>query len=355
MIYGKMHKIIDFFYLIKFIIFSFIKKENKKTINLNYGNANHSKDGYFTGGRVKLKILEKIYKQNENFDFLYLVSSSLPNYVKLYIFITKLLKKKIILNQNGVAYPAWSNKYIKINNRLRYIYDKSDFVIFQSNFCKISAEKWLSNKKKKFKVIYNPVILKKKNIIKNLKLFNLIVSGSHENKERVLLALNVLTLLIDQKENFRLIIAGPLIWPNAKSEVKNLINLNGLKKRVDIIGKYHQHNLKKIYKKNSILLHLKYNDPSPTVPIEAQSYGLPVICSNSGGMPELLSKKSSIILNVRKNWKKNYYPSIEILSKAILKIKKNYKAYSVESYKNSKKYDFQSWIKKHEDLFNSLR
>ena len=350
-----MHKITDFFYLVKFIIRSFVKKKNRKKIHLNYGNANNSKDGYFTGGRVKLKILEKKYRQNKKFDFLYLVSSSLPNYVNFYIFIAKLLKKKIILNQNGVAYPAWSNRYIKINKKLRYIYNKSDFVIFQSNFCKISAEKWLSHKKKKFKVIYNPVILKKKNNIKNHKIFNLVVSGSHENKERVLLALNVLKLLIDKKENFRLIIAGPLIWPNAKKEIENFINSNELKKKVNIIGKYHQHYLKNIYKANSILLHLKYNDPSPTVPIEAQSYGLPVICSNSGGMPELLSKKSSIILNVKKNWKKNYYPNIESLFKAILKIKKNYKAYSIESYKNSKKFDFQSWIKKHDNLFNSLR
>ena len=93
MIYGNMHKIFDFFYLIKLLISLMLRNKKTNNINLNYANANNSRDGFFRGGRVKLKILEKKYPQKENFNFLYLVSSALPNYVNIYIYLAKLFKK----------------------------------------------------------------------------------------------------------------------------------------------------------------------------------------------------------------------------------------------------------------------
>ncbi len=353
MTYGIMHKLLDFLYLIKFIFINIFSSKLQDKIKLNYANAHISKDSYIRGGRVKLKFLKKKFPQESNFKYLYLVSSALPNYVYFFIYISKLFNKKIILNQNGVAYPGWTSNHKTINDRLRYVYEKSDYIIFQSKFCKQSARKWLSKKKIRHSIIYNPIKIRKKKYFSE-KCINLVVCGSHENKERVFLVLELLKKLLNNKQSYKLIIAGPLVWDNALNEVNNFIEENNLKKYVILYGKYKQNKLKKIYSKKSILVHLKYNDPSPTVPIEAQSFGIPVVCTKSGGMKELLSRNSAEMINIKESWKNNFYPREIEIFKAVIKIKKNYKKYSLNSFENSKRFNVINWMKFHESIFKKM-
>ncbi len=349
-----MHKIEDLLYLLKFFFINLFSLKSQNKITLNYANAHIARDGYYRGGRAKLNFLKKKFKQEENFKYLYLVSSALPNFVYLFVYLAKLFKKKIILNQNGVAYPGWTSNHQKINKKLRYVYENSDYIIFQSKFCKLSAIKWLSKKKISHSIVYNPIKIRKKQNLNN-KNFNLIVCGSHENKQRVFLALSLLKILIDKKQVFKLIIAGPLVWENAQKEVYKFIKDNNLKKNVILFGKYKQNQLSKLYFGKSILLHLKYNDPSPTVPLEAQSFGVPVICSGSGGMRELLTNNSAEIIRIKRTWINNIYPKQYEIMNAVIKIKKNYRKYSLSSFKNSRRFDVINWIKFHEIIFKIIK
>ena len=72
-----------------------------------------------------------------------------------------LLKKQklpIILNQNGVFYPAWFKEdWEKRNLTLARIYHSADYVFWQSNFCRMASNKFLGKRTDNGEVLYNAV------------------------------------------------------------------------------------------------------------------------------------------------------------------------------------------------------
>ena len=53
----------------------------------------------------------------------------------------------IVVNQNGVAYPAWAGlRTDEINEPLREALNAADYVFFQSEFCKSSADRFLGRR-----------------------------------------------------------------------------------------------------------------------------------------------------------------------------------------------------------------
>ena len=80
-----------------------------------------------------------------------------------------------------------------------------------------------------------------------------------------------------------------------------------------------------------ILFHIKYKDPCPTVPIEAMSWGVPVIGSLSGGMPELVSDEGGVQLEVPDVWDKMCYPEPEEMVEAVVNIMSDLEGSGVKS------------------------
>lgn len=68
--------------------------------------------------------------------------------------------------------------------------------------------------------------------------------------------------------------------------LRDLYNLN---KEVNILGKISNEKLKKSLKKYDFILQLSHSEAFPTSVLEAQSYGVPAIVSNNGGLPEMIS------------------------------------------------------------------
>ena len=64
----------------------------------------------------------------------------------------------IVLNQNGVFYPAWYKTDWKQQNlKIASIYHSADYVFWQSNFCKIASDKFLGKRLGQGEVLYNAV------------------------------------------------------------------------------------------------------------------------------------------------------------------------------------------------------
>ena len=81
------------------------------------------------------------------------------NYLnKLSINILKSNNYPIILNQNGVFYPSWYPKNWKKKNQIMAeIYHKADYVFWQSNFCRKSADYFLGTRNLPGEILYNSV------------------------------------------------------------------------------------------------------------------------------------------------------------------------------------------------------
>lgn len=142
--------------------------------------------------------------------------------------------------------------------------------------------------------------------------------------------------------NIKLVIAGSSFFKDSKPTpfIKELIEeVQDIQDKVIFTGYIDHDEIGKFFAIIDVSVHPSIvNEACPLSVIEAQVLGKPCICSDSGGMPELINKKNAII--VRRN-------NLEIeLQQAMLKLIKNSKAIErmgQESFKNSQKYSFQNY------------
>src|SRR5690606_26005669 len=101
--------------------------------------------GFLHGGKVKLLHLqEKFTCEVSRANIIYLVSSALPEAAEAYVSWAKLHGAKFVWNQNGVAYPAWAGaESERFNVRMRRLRRMADYIVYQSDFCKVCADKFL--------------------------------------------------------------------------------------------------------------------------------------------------------------------------------------------------------------------
>lgn len=65
---------------------------------------------------------------------------------------------KLVWNQNGVAYPAWHGSgWEKTNKPMASSLHKADFVIYQSQFCRLGSDRFLGKYQGQSIILYNPV------------------------------------------------------------------------------------------------------------------------------------------------------------------------------------------------------
>ena len=331
----------------------------KGKISLSYAGMSPDLGTVVHGGRVKLAHLSEVYPEcNNEFNILYLVSSSLPPFAEEWVQMARKNGVKIVWNQNGVAYPAWAGeKFLDINAPMRKLIHQADWVIYQSEFCRISSDYYLGEIKGLSSIVYNcvnssafiPVNKKPKESVK------LLVMGSHHQASRVIVPLEVLSLLLKSNVQAHLRIAGRFEWPNAEEEVHSKINYLNLEKHVEIFGPYLQEQAPKLYGDAHLLLHLKYNDPCPTVPIEAMSCGVPVVGSGSGGVPELLGSDGGFSLEVPPSWDHYFTPNPEAIADAVKTIIKDWDWWSTRSRQRVVNYfSKEKWLAEHEKIFSQL-
>ena len=110
------------------------------------------------GGTKQIKRLKEIFKSSYfKFNLVYVLSNA-PYLNNLSIKLLKYLKIPIVLNQNGLFYPAWyDGDWQSKNLEIASIFHNSDIVIYQSEFCKRAAEKFLGKRNGKFYILYNAV------------------------------------------------------------------------------------------------------------------------------------------------------------------------------------------------------
>ena len=340
--------------LLRIISNLFIKKR-KDEIKLYYGGA---RSGNIGGPLVKVDRLKNYYPTSFKFNLIYALSNA--NYLNK--FSIRVLKEKnypIILNQNGVFYPAWfPNKWEIKNKEMAEIYHKADYVFWQSNFCKKSADYFLGIRSNPGEVLYNSVDTKNKFFPKKIrrKSFTFLITGKFT--ENVFYRIkNSIEGFIKAREmgaDFNLIIAG---WfeKSIISYINIMINEFKLHESLKLIGPYNQSEACKIYQLADVYLTTKYLDPCPNAVIEAMACGLPIIYSNSGGIPELVGEKCGIGLNVPLDWERTHVPEPIAIAKAMHQIHSNSEKMSSESRKRAlDKFDLDKWIKRHEYVFKNL-
>ena len=291
-------------------------------VRVTYAGALPAEGAFASGGAVKLvKLAQKFPESGSQANVLYLVSSALPKGAVAWARGMKAAGGKVVLNQNGVAFPAWLGEpeLSRLNIRNHELLDLADFIFFQSEFCKASTLRWVGTTASPNSVLPNPVEIAPAPAKAGTSASSdplIVIAGSHHHPERVLEALKTLEILRRQLPA-RLRIAGKFRWEGAAEQVDLAIKMLGLQGAVEITGPFAQKDLASVYGGAKVLLHLQDKDASPTVPLEAMGFGLPVVGPRSGALPELVPADCGRLLEVPEDWDAYHLPAAKALAEAV--------------------------------------
>jgi glycosyltransferase involved in cell wall biosynthesis len=180
------------------------------------------------------------------------------------------------------------DQYETHNTRIKWAYNNSHHVIWQSEFDKIMTEKWWGPKTGS--IVHNGINLEKVKIIPEVQeirnKFNRVFSCSANWHRQKRLKENIDLFLSLAKDDDGLIVLGS----NPDCLVRD--------PRVIYAGPQPHQICLQIYAISDWFLHLSWLDHCPNVVVEALSQGCPVICTDSGGTKEIV-RSNGVILNER--------------------------------------------------------
>ena len=320
-----------------------------------------SEDEYVHGGMVKFQKLQRVLPNSpKDFNILYLGSSCLPRGSSVLVDILKRKGIKIVLNQNGVAYPAWKNRgWATMNQPMYHVLKNSDHVFYQSQFCKKSADQFLGPPKANWEVLFNSVALDRffpDNTFSQPTCWNLLLAGNQNQEYRFVHALNVLFSLIQSGINVNLVVTGQLLWNSQAPAIANhLIREKHLENHVSLRGKYKQSEAPSIFRQAHILLHTQIADSCPTIVLEALASGLPVIYFDSGGVPELVGSDSGIGIPTQATWRKAEASDPALFCSAVKRVMDDFQMFRRNARNRAEKFfDQGRWLQRHVLVFQSL-
>jgi glycosyltransferase involved in cell wall biosynthesis len=315
------------------------------------------------GGIVKVQTLQPFFPNTlQDYNILYLVSSGVPYYAGPLAKATLRAKRKFVWNQNGVGYPGWAPKgWQDLNRRMAEMLHAADYAVYQSRFCKQSADHFLGPREKTSEILYNAVDINHftpPTSIRNRPL-TLLLGGTQMRPYRLSSAFETLAVLRRSQPGTKLLVSGRFTWsPNPRDTQKQVISWlreYGIQEAVEFLGPYSQTEAPAIYHRADILLHTQYNDSCPTVVLEAMASGLPVVYSKSGGTPELVGEEGGIGVPVPVSWDRESTPSAEALAEAVLKVASQRLKWSEGARRRCvEQFDVTKWIARHREIFEGL-
>ena len=312
------------------------------------------------GGAVKLLPLRKAFGGNEReFSILYAVSSSQPGFAADLFAHCRRCGIQIVWNQNGVGYPAWAgSESERLNGPMRALRAMAGYVVYQSEFCRVSADKFLGPCALPSEILFNPVDLEKfcpPEIVPDVTPLRLLTLGTHGYPERVFSAIRCLDELRRGGIESSLTIAGRFQWKSAESQVSGLIRQLGLERHVVVLPPFTQDEAADLYRSHHIVLHPKYMDPCPTVAVEALASGCPVVGSRSGGMPELVGPDCGVLVEAATDWSRLITPSGAELAEAVQIITPRLESAGKAARQRAENlFDSRKWVARHAEIFSAL-
>lgn len=330
-------------------------------LSTNFPKPPASRNEFAHGGAVKLSYLSENFSHHFPSANLLYVVSSVGHPLRLTILADAKRKGlKIVINQNGVSLPAWDGaKSQTYNQVLQAVLRHADYIIYQSEFCKLSAQRYLSPPNVPHEIIYNPVdtrLFAPDACSEKPENLTLLLGGNQYEKRRLELALLTLKALHRDMSDAKLIVTGNLWTPlyEAEAWTKQALQDMNLLDHVTFTGTYTQTDAPEIYSQAHVLLHTKYADPSPGLVLEALALGMPVVHLDNGGVPELVGD-AGIGVHVEHDWDRINLPSPQAMADAVAQVYARREEFSQKARQRAVDlFSLETFVAKHKEIFEKV-
>jgi len=311
------------------------------------------------GGIIKFQRLSEVFPNTpRHFNVLYMVSSSRPAYAAHLVRAARHKGAKFVWNQDGVAYPAWwPSGWQRANASMAKLLHAADYVFYQSEFARSSSDQFLGKRSGPSQILYNAVDIdffcpaSDKNVSDDL---ILLAAGSKYFFHRLESPIHTLACVRKSYPRARLVFAGK-VWDHLLEPTHRLIAELGLEEHITFLPPFTQAEAPEIFRQCDILIHLKINDPCPGVVIEAMACGLPVVYSDSGGVPELVGKEAGVSVPTKVSWERFIPPAPEMVAEAVLTVAEARSRYAEAARQRAvERFDLRPWVERHRQVFAEL-
>jgi glycosyltransferase involved in cell wall biosynthesis len=305
------------------------------------------------GGTAKLqKLAARWPNAPTDFSLLYLGTTYLPRDLRQLLWLARRRGAKVVVNQDGVAYPGWAGDRTDVLNApLRRALHAADHVLYQSAFSKRSSDLFLGVPGCPWEILPNAV---------DVETFApgpapadgpvVLLGGDQTQEYRLELALETFRHVLDAHPGARLLVSGRLV-----SDPAATIARLGLGPSVELLGRYTQREAPDVYRRAHVLLHTKVNDPCPTAVIEAMACGVPVAYAASGGTVELVGEDAGVGVPHYDGYDRDEPPAPEALAAAISAVLADRDRFAAAARSRAvERFSLPDWLERHAALFASL-
>ena len=331
----------------------------RKELAVYYGGARGGDAG---GPLVKVKRLREYFPEARwGYNLVYLLSNT-PYLPGIALDTLKRHGIPIVHNQNGVFYKAWyAGDWAAQNRRMARSYHAADWVFYQSEFCKRAADKFLGARTGRGEILYNAVDTKRfqpqtETGEKMRSDYCFLLTGKIDRHlyYRLESTIGGLRIACDGGLDARLKVAG-WIEGEARTRAEDLTRNLGLADRVEFTGAYTQDQAPEIYRGADAYVMTKHNDPCPNTVLEALATGLPILYSDSGGVPELAGAEAGVALPCPEDWDTTRAPTTEAIGHGMLQIAAGHGAFAQAARRRAvERFDIGHWIDRHRSVFQQL-
>lgn len=327
-------------------------------VRVFYGGA---RAGDVGGPLVKVKRLRALFPECRwGFNVVYVLSNT-PYLPGIALALLKARRVPVVHNQNGVFYPGWyAGDWQAQNRRMARTFHKADYVFFQSEFCKRSAERYLGAREGAGEVLYNAVDTEvyrppEAPVPRAGRAYRFLLTGKIDDHlfYRIDSSLRGLAEAVNMGLDGVLDIAG-WVAPDAHARTQALAETLGIGGRVRLTGPYTQDRAPEIYQSADAYVMTKHNDPCPNTVLEALATGLPVLYSDTGGVGELVGD-AGIGLDCAQSWDEPQVPEPKAIAQGMLDIAAGHDMFSPTARARAvERFDLRHWEQRHGEVFARL-
>lgn len=328
-----------------------------KKVAVFYGGA---RAGDLGGTLVKVRLLQSRFPEHRiGYSLLYMLSNA------VYLPAEVLRKVRaagipLVLNQNGVFYPGWyPDGWQRENARMATVHSLADHVFYQSEFCRLCAEKFLGSRNGPSEILFNGVDtghFVPANSRHPSASFMFLATGKFGRSTAYRLISSIAGLAAARTGGLdvRLTVAGP-VEPSVRANARAQIEAHGLAEFVTFLGPYTGEQAPAIYQAADAYLMTKHNDPCPNAVLEAMACGLPVLYSASGGVPEQVGPDAGVGLPVPFTFERDVAPEPNAIADGMVHVIRQRGTMSAAARARAvERFDLSLWLARHEAIFRSL-
>ncbi len=263
-----------------------------------------------------------------------------------------------VLNQNGVFYPAWYAGDCEDRNRpMAVAHRRADHVLYQSQFCRQAASRFLGDRAGPSEILYNAIDTAAfaPAPASPPGPFAILVTGRIDPHQSYRLVQAIEGLAVARRSGLEAVlrVAGA-IAPAVEAEAHQAIARLGIAGAVSLSGVYRPAEAPAHYRQAHAYLTLTHQDACPSAVIEALASGLPVIHPTSGGTPELVAE-AGIALPTGEDWRRPLIPSAAEIGQAMLAMAAaRDRLAPLARTRAVAHFDLAAWLERHRALFDEL-